>query len=325
MNKSLSVLAVLIISVLGYLTYVSAESVMNPDWLEPLPLTRENQQYRLLLITQDIDTPFWDSVAKGASDRAEEEGVMLEVLGNYGKNEEAFLSNLELGIHSRVDGIIVQGLDQEEFKELTKIKAAFYSIPIITIAEDVPMEESLRRTYVGSNHFRAGKLLAEQLVKDMGDSGEVAVMYDETTHHFQTLRLHGIQSVLREYPDITVIATGTDTSKESVMAATQNLLNKHPHAEGFIAINAEITSGMIQEINRRKQIDPMFIYSFDDHADIDSLLQQGKLDAIVKQEPELMGDMGIELLLEWLEGESGPLDFDGYFTPVDIVTAEDAL
>ncbi|OJF94194.1 substrate-binding domain-containing protein [Alkalibacterium sp. 20] len=325
MNKSLSILAVLILSVLSYLTYISAESVINSDWKEPLPLMSENQQYRLVLITQDVDTPFWNSVAKGASELAEQEGVMLENLGNYGKNEEAFLSNLELAIHSKVDGIIVQGLDKEKFKELTKIKAAFYGIPVITIAEDVPIEESLRRTYVGSNHFKAGKLIAEQLILDMGDSGEVAIMYDQEPQHYQSLRLNGIQAVFRKHPNISVIDVRTDTSKEKVMATTQNLLNNHPEIEGFVAINSEVTSGMIQEISRRKQIDPLFIYSFDDHADIEGLFQQGKLDAIVAQDPEMMGRLGVELLIEWLEGKSAPLDFDGYFTPITIVKVKDEL
>lgn len=316
-------MAVLILSVLSYLTYISAESVINSDWKEPLPLA--SQQYRLVLITQDVDTPFWNSVAKGASELAELEGVMLENLGNYGKNEEAFLSNLELAIHSKVDGIIVQGLDKEKFKELTKIKAAFYGIPVITIAEDVPIEESLRRTYVGSNHFKAGKLIAEQLILDMGDSGEVALMYDQEPQHYQSLRLNGIKAVFRKYPNISVIDVRTDTSKEKVMATTQNLLNNHPEIEGFVAINSEVTSGMIQEISRRKQIEPLFIYSFDDHADIEGLFQQGKLDAIVAQDPEMMGRLGVELLIEWLEGESAPLDFDGYFTPVTIVKEKDEL
>lgn len=325
MNKLFSVFALLALSVLGYFTYVSAESIINTGWNEPLPLSRDNQQYRLILVSQDSDTPFWNSVAKGAVEKAEQEGVMLEVLSNFGKNDEAFLSNLELGIHSRVDGIIVQGLDQEAFKELTKIKAAFYSIPVITVAEDVPMEESLRRTYVGSDHYEAGKQIAEQLLEDMGNSGEVAMMFDQNPHYYQTLRLKGIESVLKKHPGITLISIGTDPSKDKAMASTQTLLNDYPDVEGFIAINAEVTSGMVQEISRRKQIEPLFVYSFDDHADIESLLQQGKLDAIVAQDPEEMGRWGVELLIEWLEGDTVPLDFEGYFTPVEIIESEDNL
>ena len=81
----------------------------------------------------------------------------MEVWGSYGKNQEDFLKKVEIAIHSKVDGIIVQGLDTEKFKNLTKVKAAFYGIPIITVANDVPMAESLRRTYVGSDQYLAGR------------------------------------------------------------------------------------------------------------------------------------------------------------------------
>jgi len=323
MNKLLSLFTIIILGVLGYLTYISAEGILNAGWHEPLPLARDSQQFRLVLINQDSDTPFWDNVAKGAVKRAEEEGIMLEVLSNYGKNDDVFLSNLDLAIHSRVDGIIVQGLDQEAFKELTKVRAAFHSIPVITIAEDVPVEESLRRTYVGSDHFEAGRLIAEQLISDMGTAGKVAVLYDTNPHYYQKLRKEGVESVLRHYPDINLLSVETEPTKDKVMMATQNLLNNHPDALGFIAINADVTSGMVQEISRRKQVGPLFVYSFDDSTDIESLFNEAKLDAVVSQDPEKMGDWGVELLIEWLEGETVPLDFGGYFTPVTIIESKD--
>ena len=128
---------------------------------------------RIVLITQELDTPFWNKVGQGAKQQAKLENVELEVWGSYGNNEEDFLKKMEIAIHSKVDGIIVQGLDTDEFKELTKIKAAFYGIPVITVANDVPVEESLRKTYVGSDQFGAGKMVAYELIKEMGTSGEV--------------------------------------------------------------------------------------------------------------------------------------------------------
>lgn len=325
MKKTVSAMVCIIICVLSYLTYLSASRILAPQWHEPLAISQHNQPHRILLITQDSDTPFWNRVAKGAASQADRSSVRLEVLGNYGKNNEAFLSNLELGIHSKVDGILVQGLDHDAFKELTKIKAAFYSIPVITIAEDVPMEESLRRTYVGSDQFEAGRLIGEKLITDMGTSGKVSVIYDQSDHHYQKRRIEGVKSVLMAYPEIEIILSDTESTQEKVMATTQNLLNTHPDVEGFISINAELTPGMVQEIDRRRQIDPLFVYSFDDHAEIELLLDQGKLDAVLAQDPEQMGEWGVELILDWLDGETAPLDFEGYITPIKIVESKDDL
>ena len=132
----------------------SANIVFSNDLGLPKAKKQTDSQYRLVLITRDMDTMFWNKVGIGASRQAEKEGASLEIWGSFSNNPEEFLKKLELAIHSKVDGIIVQGLDTDDFKELTKVKASFNGIPIITLANDVPMKESLRRTYVGPINFR---------------------------------------------------------------------------------------------------------------------------------------------------------------------------
>lgn len=323
LRKSIIVLLIALFIFLSYFMLTSLIRVMRSDWQEPLPIDLTKQKYRLVLISQDIDTPFWEEVIKGAESQAIQDQHMIEVLGNYGRNEEDFLENLELAIHSKVDGIIVQGLDSEPFKELTKIKAAFYSIPIITIANDVPMEESLRRTYVGSDHYLAGQQLAEQLINDMGESGKVVLFYDQEQHYYQTERQAGIENVLNQYPEITIIQTETIDSNDEITLTTQALLNEHPDLEGFIAIKPTIGSKMIEEISRRRQVETLFIYTFDDHSNLAPLLAEGKIDAVVQQSPFEMGRLSVQLIVEWLNGETVPLDFKGYLTNIEIVKAAD--
>ena len=48
------------------------------------------------------------------------------------------------------------------------------------------------------------------------------------------------------------------------MATTQQLMNEVPRVTAFIAINANYTGPMIQEIGRRTQVEPYYIYTFDD-------------------------------------------------------------
>src|SRR5690606_40139734 len=133
---------------------------------------------------------------------AKEKGVSLEVWGSYGKDQDEFLRLIELAIYSKVDGIIAQGLDTEEFSNLTAIKAASYGIPILTVANDVPMHESLRRTYVGTDQYEAGKLIAKQLLHDMGTAGKVILMSDNYQEYYQEQRLNGILEVLQAYPEV---------------------------------------------------------------------------------------------------------------------------
>ncbi len=304
-------------------TIVSAEKVFRPSTELPKLLTTSNDSPRLVLITQELKTSFWADVAKGAEKLANDKGAQLEVWGSYGSNSDEFLKKLELAIHSKMDGIIVQGLDNEAFSELTKVKASFYGIPIITVANDVPKQESLRKTYVGSDQFEAGKLLAEELLRDMDHEGEIILLSDEESHYSQQQRIDGMMEVFHSSPLIKVTNSQTSRSKEQVVAATQDFLNKSPNAKSIIAVNANHLNAMVQEISRRTQVEPYHIYSFDDGSDAFSLLQQGKIDALVKQSPVDMGEKSVELMMDWISNESGPLDTDGYITDIELVKRAD--
>jgi ribose transport system substrate-binding protein len=297
--------------------------VIRSDGKTPQTLDREQAEYRLVMITQDINTPFWDNVSKGALKQAQKEDVSLEIWGSYGNNKEDFLKKLEIAIHSKVDGIIVQGLDTDQFKNLTRIKSSFYGIPIITVANDVPMAESLRRTYVGTDQYQAGKMIAEQLLLDMGESGNVILMYDNHLEYYQEQRLSGMEDVLKGYPDVNTLYAETSETRDQVIATTQDMLNQMPDVDAFIAINASITGAMIHEIGNRYQVEPYYIYAFDDTPEALSLLRAGKVDGIIQQSPEMMGGISVKLMMEWLSGKTVPLEMDGYYTDIDILKASD--
>lgn len=317
-NYMYIILGIVFVS-LCYLIFVSANIVFSNDFALPEAKRQTDSQYRLVFITRDMDTTFWNKVGKGASRQAVKEGASLEIWGSYSNNSEQFLKKLELAIHSKVDGIIIQGLDTDEFKELTKVKAAFNGIPIITVANDVPMKESLRRTYVGSDQFRAGGLIARQLLNDMGTEGNVVLISDRQKEYYQNERLKGIYATLKVYPNIKIQYAETAESKDQVITTIRDQLNQMPDVNAFIAVNANIIGPMVQEIGKRSQVEPYFIYTFDDGPESLPLFEEGKIDGIVEQDPETMGEVSVQQLIKWLNGETVPLDINGYFTNIRIL------
>lgn len=308
--------------ILGFFTILSANKVFHSEWQLPAAVKTEEERVRLVLITQEMDTPFWKLVDEGAAKQAGREGVSIEKWGSYGKNQEDFLKQIEIALHSKVDGIIVQGLDTEEFQQLTRIKAASYGIPIITVANDVPVEKSLRKTYVGSDHYEAGKLLMKQLVRDMGEEGEVVLLGDSELEYSQRLRLKGMEDSLTDYPDIRSSYAESGSSVEEASAATRNVLNKHPDVDAFIVLNIRQAGAVMHEISSRTKLEPYFIYSFDDGSDATDLLAAGRLDGIIEQSPEQMGETSVAVMMQWLRNEVVPLNSEGYITDIRIVEGE---
>ncbi|MFC3345302.1 sugar ABC transporter substrate-binding protein [Paenibacillus abyssi] len=324
MRKTAMIVLGLIAVVLCYFTFVSAGEAFRADWPLPRALDEQQARYRLLLITQELETPFWNKVGDGALEQAKKVDANLQVWGSYGRNEDDFLKKIEIAITSKVDGIIVQGLDTAEFKELTKIQAGLYGIPVITVANDVPMQESLRRTYVGSDHYSAGRMIGRELAADMGPAGTVVLIGDSRQQYYQKQRLDGIQNVLKNYPDIVTVYAETADARESVIAAAGDVMNRFPDTDAFIAVNANIVEALVQAIGKRFQIKPYHIYSFDDSPESLSLLKEGKLDGMIEQSPEVMGRLSVDLMVKWLNGETIPLDMNGYYTDIHMLKAMDA-
>jgi len=324
LKKTSTLFLLIIFAILCYFTVDSYMKFYDSDLERPLAsISLDIDKTRIILITQDIDTPFWNKVAEGAKQQAEMENIRLEVWGSYNNNITDFLRKLDIAIYSKVDGIIVQGLDTQEFKTLIKTKASSYGIPVITIAKDVPMEESLRRTYVGSNHYEAGKLIAQQLVQDLGDVGTVVIIYDGQIEHYQLERMKAIEDVLGNYPDINFQRISTEESLEQVMTATQDMLNHYPDLDALIVVDSNILGTVIQEVKRRYKIEPLLIYSFEDDYELSSYLAENQLDGYIEQSPEVMGSLSVKQMMEWLNGKAVPLKKEGYFTDIKLVKAKD--
>lgn len=316
----------LAIGCLGFLIFTSSYSmkVLNVDLIPPKGTEISEASYRLVLITKELETPFWDKVKVGALAAAARNNASIEVWGSYGLNEVDFLKNVEIAIASKVDGIIVQGLDTADFKQLAMYKATENGIPIITVANDVPMNESLRKTYVGSNHFEAGQMIARQLLSDMGFAGKVVLMSEDRQEEFQRARLNGILEVLKNYPKIQTEIVASGNMREQVVQATNLVMNNIPDIDAFITTTANNANAIIQEIEKRKQVGNFFIYSFDDSPETQLLVQQGKIDAIISQSPEVMGELSVDLMVQWLNGEQLPLNSDGYYTDIRVMKAEES-
>ncbi|WEK56303.1 MAG: substrate-binding domain-containing protein [Candidatus Cohnella colombiensis] len=307
--------------VLFYFTCVYLIKVLEVDINKPQSRELPDNSYRLVLITKELDTPFWDKVKYSAIAAGVRNGANVEVWGSYNGNEQEFLKLMEIAIASKVDGIIVQGLDTEEFKQLSMYKATEKGIPIITVANDVPINDSLRKTYVGSNHYEAGQMLARQLILDMGFAGKVIIMASDRQEQYQRERLNGILDVLNHYEHVKTEIIASGNSRERVVQAMNQIMNTQPNIDGFITTTASNASALIQELGKRSQVEPYYIYSFDDSPETLTLLQQGKIDAIISQSPEVMGSESVNLMVQWLNGTQLPLNPYGYYTDVRVMKA----
>ena len=115
-----------------------------------------------MMITQDNKSSFWQSVYQGASERAKEENVYVDWLGNDQFQNYSVEEQMQVAIASGVDGIIVTASESEEMTALID-QAAAKDIPVVTLYGD--NTQSARCSFVGVGSYNLGREYGRQAVK----------------------------------------------------------------------------------------------------------------------------------------------------------------
>lgn len=139
-----------------------------------------------VLITEEIDTPFWQSVYESAKKEAEVNHIYLEQIGNNLSEEYNLEDYLRISNASKVDGIIVYQDGSEGVAELIN-EASGAGIPVVTILNDTL--NTKRVSFVGINSYQLGLVYADQILKQMNtDTRNIYVLF----HHSESNSLNDV-------------------------------------------------------------------------------------------------------------------------------------
>ena len=101
------------------------------------------------------------------------------------------------------------------------------AIPVITIDSEV--ETSKVQSFIGANNYEAGQLAGRQLIKLIGQSGQIAIVSFKQGERNTELREQGLLDEISKYPDMKVIdKVYSLTDQELAAQLTHNIMEKHP-------------------------------------------------------------------------------------------------
>lgn len=113
-----------------------------------------------VMIVDDSTQEFWQSVYEGASERAADKGILLELMGEALSTKHSVSEYMEMAIAEQVDGIMLASDGSEGISELIG-DAAAKGIPVVTMLKDEA--DSKRVSHVGISYYNLGQQYAEQL------------------------------------------------------------------------------------------------------------------------------------------------------------------
>ncbi len=235
--------------------------------------------------TYKIVQPWWDAVAMGLEDAADqyaERGVTInyEYLAPQAVDAEDQRKRL-LDAGNR--GFDVIGVDVADSAQITPVINLLINkgqkVITFSSSDTDPKDGCKRIAYVGNTHNeRDGAALAEALCERIGYAGKVGIIVGDHGAPCHEERLRGARSVLDKYPDISIV--GIDYDRESADRAEKiasRFIDANPDIVGFICCNMVNPVGVAHAVAAKKLEDQVTIVGMDHDERALRLLKDGSI------------------------------------------------
>jgi len=281
----------------------------------------QSPKYHFMVVVDGSNPSYLNEYKKGMMEASSEYNVAFEFWSINSTNRlHDIVKQVDLGIQSNVDGIIVEAYKNEEFIEVIN-KAMEKGIPVVTINEDVP--ESSRISHVGISKFSIGLEIGRLLNNEIIGTGDVVVLQRNTENNQYNnldkgdgLIVLGIKDTIKDYADIKV--EEVNYSGESVLSAeevTMKVLEKNKNVKAIICTNGQDTLGVVQVLIDFNKLSNITVIGYGDLPEIlDYIDTESKVVyATVIADYKKVGYNSIETLVKYKEE-----DFVSTYTDVDI-------
>lgn len=261
-------------------------------YVEPVN-SEENETYqtRAALIMEEAGNPYWEQIKEGAVAAGEEAGIYIETYGPSKAGKDEQLETMNRMIESNVDAIITQGIDDPVFQELVQ-KALEKGVPVITVDSDVP--ESGRRAYIGTDNYEAGVSAGEELLRNTEGMQHVGIVSGSADTVNQKERVEGFRDTVEASGRVEIKDIGySGISEIGAAQATYSLLKEEPDITALYGTSALDAIGIAQGIEEIEGAGELYVIGFDTLPETVQLLEEGTIDATVRQHPVQMGEQAV--------------------------------
>ena len=251
------------------------------------------QEERYILVTANVNLPYWQEAEAGLRDIAKTTGVKVELTGptTFSPSEE--LAAFQQAVSQHPSGILVSVSDPQSFKG--PIDAAIsQGLPVICIDADDP--ESRRVLFIGTDNFRAGQDSGKRMADLLGGQGRILIIALAGQLNTDE-RERGVNEVLKKYPGIKIAQTIDDKGDpRNANDAVSALLQKKEKIDGIIGLEASGGSGAAEALHRLDMTGKIKIVAFDKDPQTLEGIERGWITATVVQKPYVMAFYGVRFL-----------------------------
>jgi ribose transport system substrate-binding protein len=281
----------------------------------------ESGARRVAVIPKGTTHVFWKAVEAGARRGAESSGLELVWKGPLQENDRAQQIQLvQQFVSEGVAGIALAPLDHTALVQAVA-GAKAKGIPVVVFDSDLDGTPGVDfASFVATDNVAGGRLAGEHLGKLLGGKGKVVLLRYSVGSASTEAREAGFLAAARAAGlEITVDNRYAGATLGEAKTTALNLVDALREAQGVFCSNESATNGMMLALEQAGLAGKLRFVGFDASPPLVAGLREGKLDALVVQDPRKMGELSVNALAALLDGKTVAPRVD---TGVVLVTRE---
>jgi ribose transport system substrate-binding protein len=196
--------------------------------------------YTFGLVAKAQSNPVFQAARVGAEDAAKElgakYGVTIKIDWRTPNDEDAQkqADAVEQLVLAGADGIAISSTDANKTTDAIN-HAVDSGVPVATFDSDAP--NSKRFVTFGVDDVKCGEQVMEELAKELGGKGVIAVLAGNQNAPNLQMRVKGVKNVLAKYPGITLVDVfyHKETPQDAA-AKIEQVMGAHPEITGWAFI-----------------------------------------------------------------------------------------
>ena len=267
---------------------------------------------KVALVIKALTNPFFSTMESGAKKYAQQENIPLEVFGTERETDvERQIGIVENLISRSFDAIVIAPVDS---KKLVPICAKALEKNIVVVNIDNPLhketmaQQSLSIPYVGSYGHAGAKLVGAYIKRKLNGRGRVIIIEGIRGVENADQRKAGFIEAVTRDSAISVVATGSaNWHTDEALSLTVDLLRLHNPVDAILCANDKMALGALQALDLTDLTGKILIGAYDNIEEVRNEMRNGRIQATVEQHPELMGQYGVQLAWQALNGNKIPV------------------
>ena len=277
---------------------------------------------KIAVIPKGTTHIFWKSVEAGARQAGKELGVEIIWKGPLKENDRAQqIAIVEQFVTEGVTGIVLAPLDNTALQRPVAT-AMQKKIPVVIFDSGLKGEAGKDYvSFVATDNKKGGNLGGEHLAKLLVGKGNVVLLRYQVGSASTMEREEGFLEAIGKVKGlhITVDNRYAGATAGEAKTASMNIVEKLKDANGIFCPNESSTFGMLLALRQMNLAGRIRFIGFDTSPPLIEALQSGEIDALVAQDPTLMGYQGVKTLVSKLQGKEVPKTID---TGVRLITKD---